>query len=133
MTTPLVGFDSAWTANNSGALVAVCRRDNGEFDELGSLIIATYEDAERIIYDWQVKLKPTVTVQLLDQPTIVNNASGQRPVEETVGSLVSRRYSGMQPASKSRMEMFGDDAPVWRFLDHFGGPLNPLVDAGGQG
>ena len=32
----------------------------------------------------------------------------------------------MQPANKSREEMFGDDAPVWRYLDQFGGPANPL-------
>jgi len=33
----------------------------------------------------------------------------------------------MQPASRSRVEMFGDDAPVWHFLDQFGGPANPLI------
>ena len=35
MTTLLVGFDSAWTRTNSGALVGVLRLDDGTFDELG--------------------------------------------------------------------------------------------------
>lgn len=69
------------------------------------------------------------TVQLLDQPTIVNNATGQRTVENIVSSLVSLRRGGMQPSSRSRTEMFGEDAPVWRFLDQFGGPANPLSAA----
>src|ERR1039458_9615847 len=57
----------------------------------------------------------------------VNNAMGQRPVENFVGSSVSLRYGGMQTASRSRVEMFGDDAPVWHFLDQFGGPADPLT------
>jgi predicted RNase H-like nuclease len=31
MTTLLIGFDSAWTAKNSGALVGVMRRDDGDY------------------------------------------------------------------------------------------------------
>lgn len=52
--------------------------------------------------------------------------AGQRPVENLVGSPVSRRYGGMQPANTARREMFGQDAPVWPFLARFGGPANPL-------
>jgi len=63
---------------------------------------------------------------LLDQPTIVNNAAGQRPVENIVGSPVSRRYGGMQPANIAKEEMFGKETPVWPFLPRFGGPADPL-------
>jgi predicted RNase H-like nuclease len=69
---------------------------------------------------------PTATIILLDQPTIVKNTAGQRPVENIVGSAVSLRYGGMQPANTSREEMFGKKAPVWRFLTRFGGPADPL-------
>jgi predicted RNase H-like nuclease len=48
-------------------------------------------------------------------------------VEDIVGSLVGRRYGGMQPANTSRMEMFGKDTPVWPFLTRFGGPADPLA------
>ena len=42
MTTLLVGFDSAWTPNNSGALIGVLRLDDGTFRELGPPLIVDY-------------------------------------------------------------------------------------------
>jgi predicted RNase H-like nuclease len=85
------------------------------------------------VQDWQTELKPTATLQFLDQPTIVNNARGQRPVENLVGSAISRRYGGMQPANRSRIGMFCDAAPVWHYLDGFGRPSNPMAGWGVTG
>ena len=126
MTTLLVGFDSAWTAINSGALVGVLRADDGRLRELGSPQVVNYREAEHAILEWQAQQKPAATIVMLDQPTIVKNAAGQRPVENIVGPLVNRRYGGMQPANTARREMFGQDAPVWPFLTRFGGPADPL-------
>jgi predicted RNase H-like nuclease len=95
MSTLLVGFDSAWTPNNSGALVGVLRVADGGFHELGMPMVANYTYAERVVRDWQLEWKPTATVQLLDQPTIVKNVTGQRPVENIVCGAVSRRYGGI--------------------------------------
>lgn len=126
MTTLLVGFDSAWTPTKFGALVGVLHRDDGTFRELGPPRIANYRQAEAVILQWQAEQKPTATIVLLDQPTIVKNAAGQRPVENLVGAPVSLRYGGMQPANTAKEEMFGKGAPVWPFLTRFGGPANPL-------
>ena len=126
MSTLLVGFDSAWTPTNAGALVGVLRSDDGTLHELGPPRIVDYREAESVILKWQAERVPTATIVLLDQPTIVKNASGQRPVENIVGSPVSLRYGGVQPASTARKEMFGKDAPVWSFLTRFGGPADPL-------
>jgi len=126
LTTLLVGFDSAWTRTNSGALIGVLHRDDGTFSELGPPRIADYCKAEGVILKWQAEEKPAATIVLLDQPTIVKNATGQRPVENLVGSPVSLRYGGMQPANFSKEEMFGKEAPVWLFLNRFGGAANPL-------
>jgi predicted RNase H-like nuclease len=126
MTDLLVGFDSAWTAANSGALIGLVREDDGSFKELGLPEIVNYCQAEKRILEWQVREKPATTLVLLDQPTIVKNTAGQRPVENLVATPVSRRYGGVQPASTSRTDMFGSDAPVWRFLTTFGGPAHPL-------
>lgn len=131
MTTLLVGFDSAWTSTNSGALVGVLYRDDRTFHGLGAPQIVNYCEAERVILKWQAEQMPTATIVLLDQPTIVKNAAGQRPVENIVGSPVGRRYGGMQPANTSREEMFGKQAPVWRFLARFGGAANPLGPVAG--
>jgi len=126
MTTLLVGFDSAWTPTNSGALVGVLQLDNGTFREFGPPRIVDYRKAEGVILKWQAEQAPTATIVLLDQPTIVKNAAGQRPVENLVGSPVSLRYGGMQPANTAKEEMFGREAPVWPFLTRFGGPADPL-------
>ena len=127
MTTLLIGFDSAWTPTNSGALVGVVRLDDGTYRELGPPRTVNYPEAENIILQWQIELKPTATIILLDQPTIVKNAGGQRPVENIVGSAVSLRYGGMQPANTSKTEMFGEEAPMWPFLARFGGPADPFA------
>jgi len=126
MTTLLVGFDSAWTPTNSGALVGVLHLDDGTFRELGPPRIVDYPQAERVILKWQAEQMPTATIVLLDQPTIVKNDAGQRPVENIVGSAVGRRYGGMQPANTSKEKMFGTEAPMWQFLTRFGGPADPL-------
>jgi predicted RNase H-like nuclease len=126
MTILLVGFDSAWTPTNSGAIVGVLQLDDGMFNELGPPQIVDYREAERVILKWQAEHVPTATIVLLDQPTIVKNATGQRPVENLVGSPVSLRYGGMQPANTGKAEMFGEGAPVWPFLARFGGPADPL-------
>jgi predicted RNase H-like nuclease len=126
MSTLLVGFDSAWTPANSGALVGVLLRDDGTFQELGFPLTVDYREAERVLLEWQAERVPTSTIVLLDQPTIVKNAAGQRPVEHIVGSAVSLRYGGMQPANTAKEEMFGKEAPVWSFLARFGGPADPL-------
>ncbi|MEO8052884.1 MAG: hypothetical protein ABI833_20935 [Acidobacteriota bacterium] len=74
MTTLLIGFDSAWTSNNLGALVGVLRLADGTLRELGPPHIVNYPRAEGIILKWQADMVPAATVLLLDQPTIVNNA-----------------------------------------------------------
>jgi predicted RNase H-like nuclease len=130
MITLLVGFDSAWTATNSGAIVGLVHRDDRTFLELGAPQSVDYPEAEALILKWQADVIPAVTVIMLDQPTIVNNAAGQRPVENIVGSPVSLRYGGVQPANTSKEEMFGAGAPVWPFLRTFGGPVDPLKPAG---
>jgi predicted RNase H-like nuclease len=127
MSTLLVGFDSAWTRAKSGALVGVLYLNDGIIHELGPPRIVNYHEAEGVILKWQAEHVPTATILLLDQPTIVKNHAGQRPVEHIVGSAVSRRRGGMQPANTSRKEMFGAEAPMWPFLSRFGGPADPLV------
>ena len=125
----LVGFDAAWTAKRRGALVGILVRNNGGYEELGPPRIANYQEACELITQWQCDHSPSLTLVLLDQPTIVKNSKGQRPVEKIVGAAISRRYGGMQPASVSKAEMFGPAAPVWAFLDRFRGPANLLGGA----
>ena len=125
-TTLLVCFDSAWTANNSGGLVGGLRSKVGALRELGLPRFADFREAEAVILKWQDDLAPTATIVLLDQATIVPNRESQRPVENIVGSVVSRRSGGMHPANTSKEEMFVTKATIWPFLKRFGGSANPL-------
>lgn len=127
MSSLLVGFDSAWTAANQGALIGVIRHDNGGFQSLGLPLVAHFDAAERAIKAWEAEHAVERTIILIDQPTIVRNATGQRPVENIVASPVSRRYGGMQPANTGRRGMFDDGAPIWPFIDRFGGPADLLA------
>jgi predicted RNase H-like nuclease len=131
MTTLLVGFDSAWALNNRGALVGALHFDDGTSHGLGAPQKVDYRDAEDVILKWQADHAPRDTIVLLDQPTIVPNPRDSRPVEKIVGSLVSRRRGGMQPANTSKEKMFGEEAPVRQFLTLFGGPADPLEPVAG--
>lgn len=133
MTTLLIGFDSAWTAKNSGALIGVLCGDDSRYVEIGPPIIVNYAEAECAIDRWNAQFSPSAIIQFIDQPTIVKNVSGQRPVENIVGCAISRRYGGMQPASRSRTAMFDDDAPIWLHLDRVGGPSNLTEKSRGSG
>ena len=124
--TLLVGFDSAWTRENRGAIIGVFRENDGTLRELGRPRVANFTEASNAISEWQNKTRPDATIVLIDQPTIVTNAAGQRPVENIVAAPVSLRYGGMQPANTSRSEMFGTEAPIWQFLEKFGGESDPL-------
>src|SRR5690606_31040410 len=63
----------------------------------------------------------------LDQPTIVPNLTGSRPVDKVAASLISWIGGGVQPANRSKKGMFDDTAPVWTFK----GALNPIENPEG--
>ena len=129
--TLLIGFDSAWTPGNSGAIAGILHESSGRLREFEGPRVVSYAQAEGVINEWQARFRPDRTIILLDQPTIVANETGQRPVESVVSPSVSLRLGGMQPASRSRVEMFGATAPVWAFLRRFGGAADPFRLVGG--
>ncbi|MDZ4183886.1 MAG: DUF429 domain-containing protein [Desulfuromonadales bacterium] len=126
-----VGFDAAWTAKNSGAIVGVIL-EKGVRKELGPPSRVNYIEAEKIILKWQTEYLPVSTIIMVDQPTIVKNSRGQRPVEHIVSAPVSLRRGGVQPANTSKEAMFGPNAPIWPFLDSFNGPANPISPSFGN-
>lgn len=64
------------------------------------------------------------TLIALDQPTIVNNDAGMRPVEKVAASVVSWMGGGVQPANRGR-PYFGPKAPVSRFLTELSAVEDP--------
>jgi hypothetical protein len=56
MSTLLIGFDAAWTANHSGAIAGALRGSDGRWVEIGLPIAAGYRKAETIVEHWKANL-----------------------------------------------------------------------------
>ena len=129
--TCIIGFDSAWTDNSKapGAVCALVITEGGgisfrppchvSFDQALAFIDAERRDCDTCLV-------------ALDQPTIVPNETGSRPVDKVAASLVSFIGGGVQPANRSKNEMFGDDAPLWRFLNRLGATEDPELSRTAQ-
>jgi hypothetical protein len=83
-----VGFDSAWADNPKapGAIAAVCL-DDQERCTIHPPRLASFDQALAFIDD--LSDPAGLSLVALDQPTIVPNAMGMRPVERAAASLIS--------------------------------------------
>jgi predicted RNase H-like nuclease len=121
-----VGFDSAWTDNERapGAICALSLSDRSL--EFVAPQLARFSEAATLIED--VAGPDDFLLVALDQPTRVPNQEGCRPVERVAGSVVSRLAGGVQPARRGGGGacMFGDEAPLWRFLDRLAARESPI-------
>lgn len=119
-----VGFDSAWTDSPKapGAIAAVCFDDQGRCS-FHPPRLASFDQALAFID--AVNDPAGVTLVALDQPTIVPNAIGMRPVERAAASLISWLGGGVQPSNTGRRGMFCASSPVWRFLSTLGAVEDP--------
>ncbi|MFC7556246.1 DUF429 domain-containing protein [Pseudoroseomonas wenyumeiae] len=121
-----IGFDSAWTDNPRapGAICAVSLED-GRAVRWHAPELVSFDKALDFIR--RVRAPSGVTLIALDQPTIVANRTGMRPVEKVAASLVSWLGGGVQPSNTGRKGMFCHSAPVWRFLAKLGATEDPEV------
>ena len=122
--TNFVGFDSAWTNNLEapGAICAVHLRDG----QLQGQIAPTLASFEAALHHVRSFCTPdALNLIAFDQPTIVPNITGSRPVERVAGSVITWIGGGVQPANRQRLGMFDDAAPVWHFLNDLQAIENP--------
>lgn len=119
-----IGFDSAWT-NNPRAPGAICAV--GIEDGLQTLFHAPQlvSFSEALSFIRNHRSRNGVTLIALDQPTVVPNLTGMRPVERAAASLISWLGGGVQPSNRGRLGMFCDASPIWRFLTALGAEENP--------
>jgi predicted RNase H-like nuclease len=124
-----VGFDSAWTDNPRapGAIAAVCFGDQGQC-RFHPPRLVSFDQARAFIE--AVRDPVGVTLVALDQPTIVPNAAGMRPVERAAASLISWLGGGVQPSNTGRVGMFCAKSPVWRFLSTLSAVEDPEAARG---
>lgn len=120
----IVGFDSAWADNPNapGAICAIRVFDNGQSGFIEPQL-ASFADA--LAFIGEVRANTELCLIALDQPTIVPNETSCRPVDRVAASLISWLGGGVQPANRSKIGMFDDDAPIWRFKEQLGAIENP--------
>ncbi|HEV7252020.1 MAG TPA: DUF429 domain-containing protein [Mesorhizobium sp.] len=122
--TSIIGFDSAWTDHpkKPGAVCAI-RIDAEGHRSFIEPQLASFEQALSFIeQEWSLSARCLVA---LDQPTIVPNMTGMRPVDRIAASFISWLGGGVQPANRSKMGMFDDAAPIWHFKDRLGATEDP--------
>ena len=115
----LIGFDSAWAGNAKapGAITAITI-DAGVPVKWYAPQLVGFDDALGFIHE--VTGGSTYSLVAIDQPTIVPNLTGSRPVERLAGSLVSWNGGGTQPSNRGKVGMFCDASPIWPFLSALG-------------
>ena len=123
----LIGFNSAWTdSSRSPGAIAACIFDGASSPAFIPPRLATFEAALQFILE--LITEADYALIAIDQPTVVPNYDSCRPVDRVAGSLVSTLRGGVQPARRGGRgaPMFGDDAPIWRFLAALKAIQNPI-------
>jgi len=127
-----VGFDSAWAGNAPGGIASATFAED-RLVETRLPEPAGFDHAAAIIEE--LASTHAYVLVAIDQPTIVPNQTGSRPVDRVAASLISRLGGGVQPANQgktksgrtmqSKVEMFGPDAPIWQFLRRISAVQDP--------
>ena len=112
--TIIVGFDSAWTdaPKAPGAICAIAFDRNCALTFIPPQLASFAQALEFIKVNRQGY---SLCLVAIDQPTIVANAAGSRPVERVAASLISFMGGGVQPANTSKLGMFCERSPIWKF------------------
>ncbi len=117
-----IGFDSAWAGKVPGGIVWATFEDQ-HLAAFAEPRLAGFNDAAQIIET--LRSECDYVLVAVDQPTVVPNETGSRPVDGVARGLISKLGSGVQPANRSKLAMFGSNAPIWRFLERLGASENP--------
>jgi predicted RNase H-like nuclease len=128
----VVGFDSAWADNpkKPGAICAVVF-EGGRPLEWHEPLHTGFAGALDFIR--RVERPRAGLLLALDQPTIVRNTIGARPVDKTAGSLISWLGGGVQPANTGKRGFFDEAAAIWSFLDLLSAKQQPEEARTGAG
>jgi predicted RNase H-like nuclease len=120
----LIGFDSAWSDKKPGAICAYILE--GQCGTFQLPRHARFSDAVHFINEMTTGADYVLIA--MDQPTVVRNDTGCRPVERVAASLLGKLGSGVQPARRGGRgaPMFGEMAPIWDFLKAVRARQNPI-------
>ncbi len=112
---------SAWMDRAPGGICSIAF-DGERFKDFGAPKLMGFDGA--LSYIESVRRNNTAIIIALDQPTIVPNQTGMRPVEQVVDSLMRWLGGGVIPTNRDN-KMFGGGAPIWRFLQRLNATEGP--------
>ena len=114
-----IGFDSAWTDNPKapGAICAIAIKDRQPLRFYAPQFVSFNQ---ALTFIKSVSADDGITLIALDQPTVVPNSTGMRPVDRVAASLAGWLGGGVQPANRGRLGMFSSSSPIWCFLNALG-------------
>jgi predicted RNase H-like nuclease len=114
-----IGFDSAWTDNPKapGAICAIAIKDRQPLRFYAPQFMSFNQ---ALTFIKSVSADDGITLIALDQPTVVPNSTGMRPVDRVAASLAGWLGGGVQPANRGRLGMFSSSSPIWCFLNALG-------------
>lgn len=118
MKAAFIGFDSAWGGKSKGA-ISYAVFQGGTLEKEGLPQLVTFPEAAQIVNALRRECDNVLVA--IDQPTIVPNQSGSRPVDKVAGSLMGKLRSGTQSANRGKA-VFGNAAPIWQFINDIGCP-----------
>ena len=119
----IIGFDSAWVDKSPGAICAIA------FDAQSNLTfhepcLVSFSEALEFIKD--KRQGHDFSLVAIDQPIVVPNETGSRPVDRVAASQISFVGGGVQPANRGKKGMFCDNSPIWSFLSGLNSRQKPM-------
>ena len=120
-----IGFDSAWGDKEEGS-ITWASFSNQRLERFCLPKPAFFDDAINVYNE--LRTCHEFLLIGMDQPTIVENSSGMRPVERVASSLIGigGLKSGVQPAYCEKKE-FGPNAPFRRFFSEIDAQQDPMT------
>ena len=116
----VVGFDSAWAGNESGAICYAIIE--GDTIKVNIPRLSDFADAAEMVKVLERECDHVLVA--IDQPIIVPNYDSGRPVDSVAKSFMVRLGSSAQVAKRrgkgNQEAMFGDSAPIWKFINRIG-------------
>ena len=108
------GFDSAWGANNTGAICELVLQDDGSLTlRENHPIPANWDDAIGLVGQ---ELDVVLKVWAIDQPICVANESGCRPVEADLAKALIADFGCGAHSSNRSNPCWRADAPIWNLI-----------------
>ena len=119
-----IGFKSAWGDNKPGSIVWTSFSDRNQIKSCLPKS-AFFDDAINVCNEL-LNCHDFLLIGI-DQPTIVENYSGMRPVEKAIGSFIGKLGGGVQPANLKKSKLFGPSAPIGQFLKNIDALQDPMA------